>query len=61
MMVDPAVAYQPEDPSYLPYRRGEAADVWLKRPNGSEVLGVVWPGVTVYPGQCSPCRIHFLR
>jgi len=45
-MVDPAVAYQP----YGPYQRGAVDDIFLKRSNGSYWLGVVWPGVTVFPG-----------
>ena len=45
LMVDPAVAYQP----YPPYERGATDDIFLKRSNGSFWLGVVWPGVTVFP------------
>ena len=45
LMVDPAVAYQP----YPSYKRGAADDIFLKRSNGSFWLGVVWPGVTVFP------------
>lgn len=45
LMVDPAVAYQP----YGPYQRGAADEIFLKRNNGSFWLGVVWPGVTVFP------------
>jgi len=47
-MVDPAVAYQ----NYGPYNRGAADHVFLAKPgstNGSFWLGVVWPGVTVFP------------
>jgi alpha-glucosidase len=45
LMVDPAVAFQP----YGPYERGHDDGIFLKRSNGSEWLGVVWPGVTVFP------------
>src|SRR5690242_11613458 len=45
VMVDPAVAYQ----DYPPYNNGAQDDIWLKRSNGSYWLGVVWPGVTVFP------------
>jgi alpha-glucosidase len=45
LMVDPAVAYQP----YPPYQRGAADGIYLRRDNGSFWLGVVWPGVTVFP------------
>jgi len=45
VMVDPAVAYA----DYAPYHRGIESNVFLKRDNGSEWLGVVWPGVSVFP------------
>ncbi|TGO41584.1 hypothetical protein BHYA_0019g00130 [Botrytis hyacinthi] len=45
LMVDPAVAYK-NNPAY---DRGAVDDVFLKRGNGSFWLGVVWPGVTVFP------------
>ncbi len=46
-MVDPAVAYATDNnPAYS---RGVEDDVFLKRSNGSEWLGVVWPGVSVFP------------
>jgi alpha-glucosidase len=37
------VAYLPEE-GYAPYENGKALDVWLKAENGTESLGVVWPG-----------------
>jgi alpha-glucosidase len=45
VMVDPAVAYQ----DYSPRNRGVEQNAFLKRSNGSEWIGVVWPGVTVFP------------
>ncbi|KND87644.1 putative alpha/beta-glucosidase agdC [Tolypocladium ophioglossoides CBS 100239] len=45
VMVDPAVAYQ----DYPPLNQGVADDIFLRRDNGSLWLGVVWPGVTVFP------------
>ncbi|RDA95699.1 hypothetical protein CP533_1163 [Ophiocordyceps camponoti-saundersi (nom. inval.)] len=45
VMVDPAVAYQ----EYPPLQQGVKDDVFLRRDNGSLWLGVVWPGVTVFP------------
>jgi alpha-glucosidase len=45
VMVDPAVAYQ----DYGPRNRGVEQNAFLKRSNGSEWIGVVWPGVTVFP------------
>lgn len=44
LMTDPAVAYLP-DQGYGTYDRGTQLDVWLKAPNGSASLGVVWPGL----------------
>ena len=42
-MTDPAVAYLPNQ-GYGPYDRGAALNVWLKAANGSDALGLVWPG-----------------
>lgn len=53
VMVDPAVYYAPEG-GYPAYDRGVEMDVWLKEANGSDHLGVVWPGVTVYPDWFHP-------
>ncbi len=47
VMVDPAVAYTTD--SNPAYGRGVEKDIFLKRSNGSEWLGVVWPGVSVFP------------
>lgn len=35
--------------AYAPYNRGEEAGIFLENPDGSEYLGVVWPGYTVFP------------
>lgn len=51
VMVDPAVAYQP----YPPYQRGADDGIFLRRDNGSFWVGVVWPGVTVFPD----CQYRF--
>ncbi|KAF9528284.1 alpha-glucosidase [Crepidotus variabilis] len=53
LMTDPAVPYLPSA-DYAPYEHGHALDVFLKAGNGSESLGVVWPGVTVYPDWFHP-------
>nr|BAD08418.1 alpha-glucosidase [Sarocladium implicatum] len=45
VMVDPAVAYVESDT----LSRGIEDDIWLLHSNGSVWLGVVWPGVTVFP------------
>ena len=42
-MTDPAVAYVP-NADYPPYDRGKKANIWLKAENGTDFLGVVWPG-----------------
>ena len=47
LMTDPAIGYLPGQ-GYEPYDRGTQLDVWVKTPNGSASLGVVWPG-TFYP------------
>ncbi|CAE6413351.1 unnamed protein product [Rhizoctonia solani] len=53
VMVDPAVAYQPEK-GYKAFDRGVQDDIFLKELNGSLHKGVVWPGVTVYPDWFHP-------
>ncbi|KAK5994888.1 putative alpha/beta-glucosidase agdC [Cladobotryum mycophilum] len=45
VMVDPAVAWQ----NYPPANKGVEDNIFLLRSNGSAWLGVVWPGVTVFP------------
>lgn len=44
LMTDPAIAYAPGQ-GYEPYDLGTQLDLWLKAPNGSASLGVVWPGM----------------
>ncbi|KAL7286001.1 hypothetical protein ACG7TL_001117 [Trametes sanguinea] len=34
---------------YDPYTRGSELDVWMTNPDGSEYLGQMWPGYTVFP------------
>ncbi|KAF9528421.1 alpha-glucosidase [Crepidotus variabilis] len=53
MMTDPGIAYVP-DGSYGPYARGHDLGVFMKLPNGTESLGIVWPGVTVWPDWFHP-------
>ena len=48
LMTDPAVAYQPGQ-GYGTFDRGIEKDVFLKNPNGSLNLGIVWPGKSGYP------------
>jgi len=54
-MTDPAVAYVTE--GYEAYTKGTELDIWLKDPKGdgkSPRLGLVWPGVSVYPDWFHP-------
>ncbi len=44
LMTDPAVAFLPDDEGYAPYHRGKDLGVYLKAANGSDFLGLVWPG-----------------
>jgi len=50
LMTDPAVAY---DDKYGTYQHGHNLDIFLKANNGSESLGVVWPGSRFYNGPLS--------
>lgn len=53
VMVDPAVAYQP-NMGYGAFDAGVQQDVFLKVANGSLYNGVVWPGPTVFPDWFHP-------
>ncbi|KAF9265982.1 alpha-glucosidase [Marasmius fiardii PR-910] len=53
VMVDPALGYFPNE-GYAPVDRGLNRDIFLKWPNGSVVIGVVWPGPTVWPDWFHP-------
>ncbi|KAI0756205.1 glycosyl hydrolases family 31-domain-containing protein [Daedaleopsis nitida] len=49
-IVDAAVPHLTNDTDvYDPYTRGVEFDVWIKSPDGSEYIGNVWPGYTVFP------------
>jgi len=43
-MTDPAVAYTPDDQEYGAYHRGKDLNIYLKTKDGSDFLGLVWPG-----------------
>lgn len=45
-MIDPGVKV---DPQYSVYQSGTAQDVWVKRPDGQEYHGKVWPGDCAFP------------
>jgi len=40
--------------TYPSYDRGHELDVFLKNPDGSEYIGAVWPGYTVFPDWSAP-------
>ncbi len=50
-MIDPGVKV---DPNYSIYQSGTANDVWVKKPNGEEYHGKVWPGDCTFPDFTSP-------
>ncbi|GLB35686.1 putative glycosyl hydrolase 31 family protein [Lyophyllum shimeji] len=54
VMTDPAIAVTEPSENYGAYERAVKADVLLKGPDGNATLGVVWPGVTVYPDWFHP-------
>ncbi|KAF2435435.1 hypothetical protein EJ08DRAFT_645731 [Tothia fuscella] len=51
-IVDSAI-YKPNPDNatdaYAPYDRGNQSGVFLRTPDGSEYIGTVWPGYTVFP------------
>ncbi|KAG2204032.1 hypothetical protein INT47_007026 [Mucor saturninus] len=51
MMVDPAIS---ANTTYDPYTRGVEMDVFIKNPDGSDFIGMVWPGYTVFPDWWHP-------
>ena len=48
LITDLHVAYQPNI-GYKPYDEGAAGDHFVKNPDGSTYVGVVWPGKAVFP------------
>ncbi|KAJ7623867.1 glycosyl hydrolases family 31-domain-containing protein [Mycena polygramma] len=49
-IVDAAIAKEVNSTdSYDPYRKGTELDVFIKNPDGTEYVGQVWPGYTVFP------------
>ncbi|KIP03540.1 glycoside hydrolase family 31 protein [Phlebiopsis gigantea 11061_1 CR5-6] len=54
-IVDAAVAKQVNDTDiYDPYTRGVELDTFIKNPDGTEYVGQVWPGYTVFPDWFAP-------
>ncbi|KXN86234.1 putative alpha/beta-glucosidase agdC [Leucoagaricus sp. SymC.cos] len=54
LMTDPAVVFLPDDENYAPYHRGKGFNTYLKADNGSDFIGLVWPGMTVWPDWFNP-------
>ncbi len=50
-MIDPGVKY---DPGYKIYDSGTATDVWVKKPDGTDFYGKVWPGACTFPDFTMP-------
>ncbi|KAL8187967.1 UNVERIFIED_CONTAM: hypothetical protein K2H54_058646 [Gekko kuhli] len=45
---------------YETYRRGQAKDVWIKDPQGTEpLIGEVWPGESVFPDFTNPAAVEW--
>jgi alpha-glucosidase len=51
LILDPGV-HQVEN--YEPYARGKELDVFYKHPDGSDYLGIQWPGTVVWPDWFAP-------
>jgi len=47
-ITDLHIAHAPNQ-NYAPYDTGHASDQFVKNPDGSEFVGVVWPGPAVFP------------
>ncbi|KAL3875953.1 hypothetical protein ACJMK2_033851 [Sinanodonta woodiana] len=54
MIVDPGISIDQTPGSYLPYDEGISDNVFVKDFNGSPIVGVVWPGKTVFPDWTHP-------
>ncbi len=48
IITDLHIAHAPNQ-GYMPYDTGHAGDHFVKNPDGSEFVGVVWPGPAVFP------------
>jgi alpha-glucosidase len=48
LITDLHIAHAPNQ-GYAPYDTGHAGDHFVKKPDGSEFVGVVWPGPAVFP------------
>ncbi len=57
LMTDPAVALVE---GYEPYDRGTNMDVWLKLPDGTISIGLVWPGMSNCSNITFPAAYSYL-
>jgi len=48
LITDLHIAHAPNQ-QYKPYDSGEASDIFVKNPDGSDFVGKVWPGDAVFP------------
>ncbi|KAJ7248672.1 glycosyl hydrolases family 31-domain-containing protein [Mycena rebaudengoi] len=54
-IVDAGIAKQANSTDfYEPYAKGTELDVWIKNPDGTDYVGQVWPGFTVFPDWFAP-------
>ncbi|KAJ7120271.1 glycosyl hydrolases family 31-domain-containing protein [Mycena epipterygia] len=54
-IVDAAIAKEVNSTDiYDPYSKGTDLDVFIKNPDGTEYIGQVWPGYTVFPDWFAP-------
>ncbi|WRT65354.1 uncharacterized protein IL334_002297 [Kwoniella shivajii] len=54
-IIDAAIGYLYNDSDVFDvYSRGHELDVWMKNPDGTEYIGAVWPGFTVFPDWFNP-------
>ncbi|KAK7045115.1 glycoside hydrolase family 31 protein [Favolaschia claudopus] len=54
-IVDAGIAVEANSSDvYVPYRKGTELDVYIKNPDGSEYIGQVWPGFTVFADWFAP-------
>ncbi|KAH8919533.1 glycoside hydrolase family 31 protein [Atractiella rhizophila] len=56
-MIDPAIGIRPQLSGT--YDRGKAADIFLKESNGTDHIGIVWPGAVVWPDWFNPKTNEF--
>lgn len=53
-IIDPAISNQQPTGTYAAYDDGHKRDLFIKAQDGSELVGKVWPGLTVFPDFTHP-------